>query len=89
MKGKWNPSQEWKVNKTGKAIIDYELDDDGVINLMEAILIRAHDDYMNELPIGGTLTTEQRRIESFIRRCYGDKADGVISKLRHQHPRLN
>ena len=81
---------EWGIPSKGNAIIDYELDEDGIFNLLEAILYRAGQDYMNELPIDGNLTLEQRKIERFIRTIYGNtKAQGIIDTLHRNHPLLN
>lgn len=90
MRGEKNFTEEWAAGAYGRAVIDYELDDDGIINLLEAILYRAGQDYMNELPIDGNITPEQRKIESFVRMMYGsEKGQGIIDTLRRNHPLLN
>ena len=90
MRGAHSANEYWKQGEHGKAVIDYELDEDGIVNLLEAVLDRAGKDYMNELPIDGNITKQQREIETFIRTIYGkDKAQGIIDRLRRQHPYLN
>lgn len=85
-----NDNTKWGIPCRGNAVIDYELDEDGMVNLLEAVLRKAGADYYDEIPIDGNLTNEQRKIERFIRMIYGSKkGQGIIDTLRRTHPLLN
>lgn len=68
--------------------IDYELNSDGVINLLEAFLVRCRIDYLNGVP--NSRRDDEKEIEKALIVMFGGEKGGeMINELKRQKTHEN